>query len=533
MKLVSRGELGYRLTQSYSRLECEHYLPEVVWTKDPNSWPGDWEGRTMLGLISLAKATGKEPSYLEDILELLPEHLNARGYMGEIYPDGMISEQQLAGNGWLLRALVDYTLWKNTDRLIPCIETIVRNLYLPVLENVKDYPTEMYDKEGEYSGSIIAIRGKWMLSTDVGCAYISLDGISAAYQLLGWPELGTLLEKMIEKFSQTDLYGLQYQTHASLSATRGILRTYTLTGERKYLELAQRVLNLYLAKGQTENFSNRNRFQTCNWTEPCGFIDAYICCVEMYKLTGNAAYVAAAQKIYFNSISHGQLANGGFGLEYAVSDNEKLGFLKHRETGEAEEAFWCCTMRGGDGLAYVSQNQCLIENDAYTFLQYFDSEITRDDVTLTIKSWYPTEGRVRFDIRGIGDTPLTLKLFVPDYVSSATVTVGDTANIYTPENGFISVTVAADGRIVLTFDIPLLQVECIHEHLRADYCKWMHGYLLLAVQNGDENMGAPRLTTDGQYVFGEDVPACYLNKTVFNAAEYAKNENLTIRFKKP
>ncbi len=73
MKIVSRGLLGCRLTQSYSRLECNHYKPQVIWTADTHSWPGDWEGRTVLALVSLAKATGKEPSYLEEILDILPE----------------------------------------------------------------------------------------------------------------------------------------------------------------------------------------------------------------------------------------------------------------------------------------------------------------------------------------------------------------------------------------------------------------------------------------------------------------------------
>ena len=118
MIIRSRSDLGYRLTQSFSRNECKFYRPEIVWTADKNNWPGDWEGRTILALVSLAKATGKEPSYLEGILDLLPQKLNANGYMGEIYPNGAISEQQLAGNSWLLRGLIEYTMWKNTNKLL-------------------------------------------------------------------------------------------------------------------------------------------------------------------------------------------------------------------------------------------------------------------------------------------------------------------------------------------------------------------------------------------------------------------------------
>ena len=61
MKIISYGDLGYRLTQSYSRNESKYYKPAFIWTADKNSWSADWEGRTILALVSLAKATGKEP----------------------------------------------------------------------------------------------------------------------------------------------------------------------------------------------------------------------------------------------------------------------------------------------------------------------------------------------------------------------------------------------------------------------------------------------------------------------------------------
>ena len=172
MKVITRGELGYRLTQSFSRNESKFYKPEYVWTADLASWPADWEGRTILALVSLAKATGKEPAYLEDILDLLPTKLNEKGYLGEVYPDGGISEQQLAGHSWLLRGLIEYTLWKKTDKLMPIIERILKNLYLPVIDEIDNYYINEYDREGTYSGTIIAMRGKWLLSTDTGCAFI-------------------------------------------------------------------------------------------------------------------------------------------------------------------------------------------------------------------------------------------------------------------------------------------------------------------------------------------------------------------------
>ena len=99
------------------------------------------------------------------------------------------------------------------------------------------------------------------MSSDVGCAFISMDGISAAYEMLGWEELLSLFKSMGEKFKTVDFDGTRYQTHATLSALRGIVRMYRITQNKAYLNLAETVYALYLEKGTTENHSNTTRFK--------------------------------------------------------------------------------------------------------------------------------------------------------------------------------------------------------------------------------------------------------------------------------
>lgn len=112
-EFVIKGDLAKRLNQNFNRLEEEKYQPEHVFLTDKESggWPGDTEGRTILGLVMDARATGRDPKYLQTIIDLLPVHLNAEGYMGDIHP-GIMDEQQLSGNGWMLRGLCEYYLWK-------------------------------------------------------------------------------------------------------------------------------------------------------------------------------------------------------------------------------------------------------------------------------------------------------------------------------------------------------------------------------------------------------------------------------------
>lgn len=53
------GELLRRLMMSYSRLESPLYGAEIFdkSAEENPQWPGDWEGRTILAVVMLAKAT--------------------------------------------------------------------------------------------------------------------------------------------------------------------------------------------------------------------------------------------------------------------------------------------------------------------------------------------------------------------------------------------------------------------------------------------------------------------------------------------
>ena len=70
------GELKTRIDKNMSRLEEEKYQPAHVFLTDEQSggWPGDTEGRTILGLVLDAQANHRTPRYLEEILSQLPAH---------------------------------------------------------------------------------------------------------------------------------------------------------------------------------------------------------------------------------------------------------------------------------------------------------------------------------------------------------------------------------------------------------------------------------------------------------------------------
>ncbi len=481
MKIISRGDLGHRLTLSSNRLECEHYRPDVIWTRDKNAWPGDWEGRTILALVSLYRATGKEPAYLEGILNLIPSKLNKLGYIGEVYENGEVSEQQIAGNSWFLSALIEYENLTKNGRFTDTIKTMVKNLYLPLSKKILDYPTEKVDLHGNYSGSIVTVQNGWKLSTDIGCVFISLDGISRAYQLLKTPELSELLKVMIDIFFKNDVLALDYQTHATLSAIRGVLRYCAVSGDITYLSKAKERFSVYLENGMTENYENRNKFFTNEWTEPCAIIDSYMCCVELFKLTKDSFYIDLAHRIYYNAICRTQLPNGGFGLDTCVGhDGQKVLKNIKNNAGKPTEAYWCCTMRGADGLSYVSENQCQKTDKGYCFIQYFDSKIIDGNIEINEITQLPYYGKTKFVIKNQSNKEIEVKLYKPDYAKNISVLLNGNAYNFVSDGNFILININdSNCTIDFRFDIEIEKRTALTKDFKNEYFTYNHGCLLL------------------------------------------------------
>ena len=120
-----RGELAYRLLLNYNMLESYRYRPEYIFTADQAGWDADWEGRTILALVRLYESTKREPAFLERIIDALEEHINSKGYLGEILPEGEFSKQQLSGHNWLLSGLIEYYLINSDKRILGRINAII------------------------------------------------------------------------------------------------------------------------------------------------------------------------------------------------------------------------------------------------------------------------------------------------------------------------------------------------------------------------------------------------------------------------
>lgn len=444
----TRGLLAQRLQRNFDRLETEGYRPETVF-KTPEEchwWTGDIEGRTVLSLVLLAQATGRTPRFLEGILNQFPSKMNSEGFFGDVYPSDTADEQQLSSQGWVLRALCEHYLWKKDSATLELVRGILRNLALPLLGRY--YPTYPIRPEDRIHGggalgerTILEIEGRrFILSSDIGCAFIFMDGVMQAYSIEPNPQLRQLVEEMIACFLAIDLEAIKAQTHATLTALRGLLRWHQLTGDPKLLDAVVVRFEAYKRLAMSENYENWNWFGRPTHSEPCAMVDSFQVAVGLWQATGVPQWLEDAHHIAVNAIGSAQQQNGGFGL-HSCAGAEESPWLELK----CPEAYWCCTMRGSEGLTRLAQSAWFIGDrkatlaipgDNRAVLRFSDGEITIDQ-----QSTYPLTGGscLRVD-SSTTSSPVTLRLFTPSFTTGHSLRINGQPVSADSHDGFIHIT---------------------------------------------------------------------------------------------
>lgn len=518
------GELNMRANLNFSRLETEKYWPETIFSMDELAWPADWEGRTILALSMLAQATHRTPAYLDAIIDQLVIELNEDGYIGPIPPAGVTNEQSMSGHSWMVRGLVEYINWQRerdpqqANKALGALKSIINNLFIPQTNNYANYPIDEDTRYDDPAWQLSAnIDPNWQEGgqtmkpchapgeSDCGCAFIALDGATAAYELLQDDALKPLIEAMIASFAKLPREQLYVQTHATLSGLRGILRYYRCTGDASLLQLARDTFELYKTKAWTDHYANYNWFGIPSWTEPCAIVDSFIVSQELWEFTGEAAYLQDAHHIFYNAIAHAGRENGAFGTDHCTgADMEPPEGLSKHACGSHEhpsqfasshtyEVFWCCNMRGGDGLSRAYQYSHYTDGDSVLFPYFHSSKatLTFDSGTLTLRQQanYPASGTVHFSVEDCTAGSVTLKFFAPEAWSAgsqSTVTLNGNPIETSYADGFIQVTVSLKADDEIVFDSPLQfftfdSHECVNNSKQ--HFSFRHGPMMLGVKS--------------------------------------------------
>ena len=356
-KTFDNSELYERIELNYNRLETgDYYRIDAVFDNHGARWPGDKEGRALLAFVSHYKINGRKIECMDLMMDGMKNAVNEHWCFGPLF-SGEFFEQQLSGHSWLLRGLCEYYEQFGDERALNQVREIFKNLYLPTKNMYSTYPVKRDGKlEGGVSGNSLNTIDGWKLSSDVGCAFMSIDGLSHAYAITKDAEIRELVDEMIDVYLSIDKISLKVQTHCTLTAARGMMRMYSLTGEEKYLLGATDIYDLYVHDGgMTFTYQNANWWgRNDTWTEPCAIVDSLMLALQLYFATGNEEYRTVAARVYHNGFATAQRDNGGAGTDTVVTSLEGG---TDTLASKMYEAYFCCTMRLAEGLWFINENK--------------------------------------------------------------------------------------------------------------------------------------------------------------------------------
>ena len=410
-----QGDLFRRIKLNRQRMDDKIYHAEKL-LPYVGGWPGDFPGRGILSLTSLYKSlNGYEEeqksilNQLEEIFSNIDSYLNSDYYFGDVFDGKVLDEQQISGNAWYLRGLIEYYKITNNRKYLDQIKVITKNYLLKIASFYDSYPIEIRREEGSVAGHANKdIFSNWRVSSDIGCAFIMLDGLTAVYELLKTEQLKNMIITLINKFLTINYVEFECQTHATLSCARGIFRFYELTNDEKYLNYVINIFERYKNFGMTYDYSNINWFNRKEtWTEPCCIIDSLILSKKLYLSTKNISYLKLFNRIYVNALRTFQRNNGGAGCSTCAIDDMYV--LKNY----LYEAFFCCTMRLGEGLYEISDFSLLRAKDTIIVPFNVSFEYKKDNNHIIIDNEIYQSNQIKINLKNV-DSISSILLYVPD-----------------------------------------------------------------------------------------------------------------------
>ena len=478
--VAPEGLLKQRAELSFAHLQDDYFQWESISKVNFEPFPGDAIGRCINGLTLLSRALHQPaPASLHEIVKRSADLQNSDGYLGPQLPESRANEDVLAAHNGYACGLSEYIQWTGDAKATETLKRMSANLFVPARRAISLYR----------ENSDAAAKMNWHLSGgDIGQLFLLLDGITRSYVQVPSPELKATIETMIARYRELDLVKISAQTHAMLSATTGILRWYELHHRPEDLAFAEALYKQYRDLAMTETYENFNWFNKPEWTEACAVTDSFILTVNLWRLTGKVSYLEDAHLILFNGLLPGQVRNGGFGTSPCVGAN---GICRAKPHGEAP---FCCSMRGGEGIARAIQYAYFMDRDAVVLAFYSDNTATLRfaDGTCMVRqrTGYPYEGKVRLEIvEGQVADEKTFRFLVPSWAvkNSLRVTVngGKVEPSLTGSFAGITVKPAAGTVVEVAFEQEAGPRPALHPDRSPGATRFFHGPLLLGSSSED------------------------------------------------
>jgi hypothetical protein len=453
------GTLGESLQRGVSRLAQTPY--SETWLRADVSfeinriftnYSGDASGR-FIELASLTSPAGKPtPAPLAPLLKTIARYQKPDGHFGA----AVDLSKPLAKNSPPIPML-----WGNA-RLLVGLVTAARVFHneelLTAARRLGDFYVNTSDqlcaprREADY-------RSSGTYGDGYTCCYFpAIEGLAMLYRATHDGRYLKQAERMAEFFTKFDCLPVEH-SHGNLCAWRGILDLYEITHNRTYLERAQAKWVAAMKGGFVWPLGGVGEHWQVSFPgdEGCSESDWLRVCLDLWRFTGQTRYLDVAQRLLENQYATNQCPNGGYGMAHLDSDaNGPIAAIE-----KIDEWPFCCSFHGPLGLHFLKgylaagSSRGVVVSFPYCFRAPVQAAGQEWMVTVSSKTDY-VGGSTRMEIdlapRGKAVASGTLFVHVPGWASGVKVLTASGSVLQAPvEDGYVRIECtfkAGDGVVV-------------------------------------------------------------------------------------
>lgn len=314
---------------------------------------------------------------------------------------------------------------------------------------------------------------------------------------------GSSYANIFELAFENKLHPYQYgvaKAYEMISCFEGLLEYYAVTGIEKYKttvvnfakSMIESEVTVIGSLGATHELLDHAKARQTAYTddvrqETCVTVTWMKFCARLFRFTGETAFADCVEQSYFNAYL------GTLNIEDCVNEKYlKDKFLVRLKKEKYVDTFlpfdsyspltpetrgWkiggcqmlpdytyygCCACIGAAGIGSYLETVALSDQDGI-ILNFFETgeiscKFKEKDVVLSVKTDYPVNGTVKIGVRSDLKESFALKLRVPAWCQSVTVSPAVT---YYVSNGYLCLTASDNAEFEVLFDMPIREIKPI------------------------------------------------------------------------
>lgn len=346
------GALGQAYERGIARLNLPPYESATFLRADISfemqrvftNYSGDISGR-FIQIASLTSPRGQmSPATLAALLDGISRYQKADGHFGADVDWNAPLEPENP------RAVLLPIFWGNSRLLVGLLaahEAFGQPDTLAAARRIGDFYIATADRfldparEPEYRSTGSYAAG---YPTDY---FPGIEGLALLHRATGDPRYLAQAERMADFFQRFDQLPIDH-SHGNLVTHYGLLLLFEITGKRDYLDRTLAQWTKAVSEGYVWPLGGVGEKFHVSYAsdEGCSEADWLRLNLKLWRITGEVRFLEMAERLLWNHYAMNRTANGGYGHHNFVCDPTGPLLMQPQFT----EAVWCCTFHGLLGL---------------------------------------------------------------------------------------------------------------------------------------------------------------------------------------